>query len=341
MYISKSVDILTKRGFLPIRDLVVGDICYGVAPGTLFPMYVEVTSKKAVTKTDCYNVLSGGFNIQFHADDNVLVSVSDKYGEYKEVESVVDAFNTMDRISLIRNGMAGGGVFKKRLFGFESQTFMKVLGFFLHRGGISSDTSLIQFSKKNKKILSKYRGLIKQLTGDSGTIYRNRDGVNVLRYGKKNKEAVRLSDTLVQFYALKANRRLPEFIWELDASLLSSLYEGFCEAGRASKISQQHSTVSKQMRDDLLRLSAHLGLSGTFCEQLIPAHRATVHGVVKDFIETTASVISLSKDKCINIRNRSKGNMMEYGKSKFFKLELTKKVPIYLRENTKMYLSSF
>jgi len=56
-----------------------------------------------------------------------------------------------------------------------------------------------------------------------------------------------------------ADKRLPEFVFELDASLLEHLFETLIEGDGDTHSGVRYSTKSDQLKDDVVRLAVHLG----------------------------------------------------------------------------------
>jgi len=172
-----------------------------------------------------------------------------------------------------------------------------------HRG-ISYNCQIVQSKEKNTIIYNKIKQTLKNLN---------------IRYSHTNKYFNFSSKFWYDFFKkMKTNSfniKLSEWIFELDSSLLKYLHEGLYD-GDGNKNQYRYSTVSKQLRDDMIKLNLHLGYRCRYTKEdyitkirkkentIWRIHRTTI-GWYKKFGEYGGKIINNPTNKivCLNVKD--------------------------------------
>ena len=136
--------------------------------------------------------------------------------------------------------------------------FLTFLGFYISDGWVmkSGQHYNVCLCKGNMDIIQKYKVICEHLTEHR---------VNIIQDGENCWKIVFHDRNLYEFLkplGKAVDKHLPEFIWNLDYSLLNYLYEGLCD-GDMKADNSAYSTISKQLANDIQRLLLHLGISGS------------------------------------------------------------------------------
>lgn len=139
----------------------------------------------------------------------------------------------------------------------DTKDWFRFLAFYLSDGCAikTGHHRIISLAKGDKAILEKYVPIISKLTKNNVKLFWDRHCYN-LKF-----EDEYMYEYLKQF-GKAPEKRLPDYVWEYDSSILQSLFEGFID-GDCHKVNLSLSTVSSGMADDYQRLMLHLGYSST------------------------------------------------------------------------------
>jgi len=172
-----------------------------------------------------------------------------------------------------------------------------------HRG-ISYMCDISQSQEKNKTIYEKIKQTLKKLN---------------IRYSYHGKCFSISSKFWYDFFKnMKTNSfdiKLPNWIFELDNSLLEYLHQGLYD-GDGNKNQYRYTTISKQLRDDMIKLNLHLGYRCRYVKEnyitkiskkeriLWRIYRTTI-GWYKKFGEYGGKIIDNPTNKiiCLNIKD--------------------------------------
>ena len=138
-----------------------------------------------------------------------------------------------------------------------TKEWFKFLAFYLSDGCVckSGRHRIITLSKGDKAILEKYIPIIAKLTKNKIKLLYD-DHCYKITF-----EDEYMYEYLKQF-GKSSQKRLPQYVWEYDSSILLSLAEGFTD-GDCNKYTGALSTTSQGMADDFQRLMLHIGCSST------------------------------------------------------------------------------
>lgn len=146
--------------------------------------------------------------------------------------------------------------------------------------------------------------------------------------------------SLFRDYGKVWHKKIPDDVWNFDASLLKHLYDGLMLGdGTTKQNGNQYTTVSKQLADDFQRLLIHLGLSGSISYIERDAREFPGGKICKVLPYYCISVNTYRNEPSVRIKNKEKyrTNSFEWDTytGKIYCVTLEKNHIIMIRRNGK------
>jgi hypothetical protein len=257
----ENVEILTNQGFIPVKKIEKGVVCY---------LKDAKSGKCTMSKVQKIQKIKYKGNI-FNFRKLKIYPLCQTVFRHNKIKNPtkngLHSFLSINQINLKVGKIAINNTIEqikgkvvKTILGYNVHDFLRVLGFFITKGSIEGQTIL--FTKQNEYILIKYMDILSKMTGEDTQIIDLGDRMIFRIHNKK------LAMILKEFKSLSLDKELPEFIWDFHYSHLASLYEGLCDGSRNIRhcgkfyyySNIQHGSSSIKFVSDIQRLAIHLGL---------------------------------------------------------------------------------
>lgn len=352
----EKTEVLTDQGWKFFKDLNGDEIFYSLDINTQECKFTPaVNCYEYDYNGEMYRVNAQSIDLLITPNHNVLYSKS--YDNKKWEIDTVENITSCKRILMKKNCVPIAGKIDKTIKlndcvvvwqnqykdkvltneynGYEIDTpdFLKLLGFYLSDGYTSAKRRIVGFSKGSYDLLLKYKSILDKFVKNKTRIFKDKSSY------KLEVEDIILYNFFKQFGNCYA-KRIPEFVWGYDYSLLKYLYEGFKD-GDFNKKGSCIWTSSKNMADDLQRLFLHLGHSASI--KIMDRRGHTSSGFDKEgnpYSITTknlsyAVTVNFSKNEpIIKTTNRDAISKEQY-KGKIYCVELLHNHIMYVRRNGK------
>ncbi|MFA7142921.1 MAG: FAD-dependent thymidylate synthase [Candidatus Dojkabacteria bacterium] len=128
-------------------------------------------------------------------------------------------------------------------------------------------------------------------------------------------------------------KRIPDFIWDLDHTLLVELFDGMCD-GDANQSRTAYYTSSKEMADDMQRLLLHIGMSGKVTEIPPRSHKIPDGRMIKGGESYQVSINRSKNEPIIKTAKRNAFSNVLYD-GRIHCVELDKNHTLYVRRHGK------
>ena len=193
-----------------------------------------------------------------------------------------------------------------------TKEWFKFLAFYLSDGCVhkSGQHRIITLSKGDKAILEKYIPIIAKLTKNKIRMQFDDHCYKIIF------EDEYMYEYLKQF-GKAPQKRLPQYVWDYDSSILLSLVEGFTD-GDCNRYTGALSTTSRGMADDFQRLMLHIGCSSTITmvdrrnEMRLIKSRGKLHNIQSRHVEYVASRNNSKNMPLIKTNKRDPFSMVDY-----------------------------
>ena len=357
----EKTEVLTKNGWKRFKDCDITDDFYSLNLKTN-----EVEFSKAVNFIN-YPVDEELIHLQGQSvdhfctyDHNMIVSRSYAKNGYKkwEVMSAEQASKT-NHLSVKKNCLPIKG--EKREFFIIPKTtthqhnqftewektyeekqipmreFLQFLGFYISDGHCTKSNGHynICLSKGNREIIETYKTICEKITNNSVKMIQDKSNCWKLIF-----HDIGLFNYLNKLGKAK-EKFIPPFVWDLDYSLLTFLFQGFKD-GDMKKDYSCYSTISPQLANDFQRLLLHLGYSGTIsCIDRVGSCGGTVvrrNGEERKIIHRNPEYrvsINYTKNEPLMITSTRNNFHKEHYTGIVYCVELEKNHTLYVRRNGK------
>lgn len=215
--------------------------------------------------------------------------------------------------------------------------FLQFLGFYLSNGNCTKSNGHynIWLSKGSREIIETYKVICEKITNNSVKIVQD----------KSNSWKLVFHDIGLFNYLAKLGKAkekfIPPFVWDLDYSLLTFLFQGFKD-GDMKKDYSCYSTISPQFANDFQRLLLHLGYSGSIsCIDRVGLYGGIVvgrNGEERKIIHRNPEYrvnINYTKNEPLMITNSRNNFHKEHYTGTVYCVELEKNHTLYVRRNGK------
>lgn len=315
---SADTEVLTNHGWKYFKDCNYDDLFYSLNLETCDAEFAEANQFINYTvNEDLIHIKSQFIDQLITSDHNVVVSTSYDYKHW-ELMPVEDAMRrkcilmkrnanpikgntpttfTLPEVHVPKNNQYASWdtVHEKRKVPIKE--FLTFLGFYISDGCVTNvgHHYNINLTKGNEHTIQKYKVICEALTNNTVTVIQDRKNCWRINFHDRN---------LYEFLkplGKAVDKYLPDFIWELDYTLLSYLYEGLCD-GDMKADGSSYSTTSKRLASDIQRLLLHLGMSGSIA---VIDRTNSCGGTVVDRKGNCRSVIHKHKEYRVTV-NRKK-----------------------------------
>lgn len=269
---SDDTEVLTTDGWKNFKDVSLEDTFYTL---NLDNHHCEFLSPTNVFHYD-YNgpmYKTKSQSIDLLVTPNHYNVISSSYDNKKFKLERADENNTHRRVLMKKNcnPISGKRIDTINLWekNVDIKDFLRFLGFYLSDGythkstytskqtGYSHTHYNVGLSKGNMNLMLKYLEIFKKLTNNTIQVLNDKNGFKLEVTDRK------MYTYFSQFGKAK-DKHIPDFVWELDYSLLKYLYEGFCDGDMTKRdTGKSYTTISYKLANDVQRLCTHLGFSGS------------------------------------------------------------------------------
>ena len=277
---SEDTEVMTVDGIKKLKDCKVGDMVYSINTSTekvelkpIEKMYEQKylgdmihfkDKNKDLIVTPEHKMLfkgKGSMNYVQRIEAKNLINRSGKYPETKPIPGLKDKYIDMKKFQNER--------YHKQHDEMNIPDKIKSKDLFYFIGIVLSEGILR--NKKNKGgnylRISQYKNIN---PNSYNKIKKCLDDINI-RYTHTNKifniHSRHWINFVNNFFIDSFNCHIPEWCWKYDSSLLECLHEGLYD-GDGDKKRYRYTTVSKILKNDMIRLNLHLGHRVTVSEEL-------------------------------------------------------------------------
>jgi replicative DNA helicase Mcm len=345
----RKTEVLTNNGWKLFKNLNDNDLIYSLNPETNNMEYSNIKKFYEYDYEDkMIKINAQSINQLITPNHKLFVSYS--YENKKFILDEAENYKNHKTILLKKNCNPIEGIkinkiiipeFKGKNKFFEEyevdlKDFLTFLGMYLSDGFCykSNGHYNIGIAKGSEEKINKYYEILQRITKNKVS--------KPKKYGSKWTIIVhdqQLYNIFNKFGKVK-DKYIPDFVWQLDHSLLINLFQGLCD-GDMNKSSTIYTTISEKLANDIQRLIFHLGFSAT----ITPIDR---RGVISEGIDSSDKKYKIiSKNICYNISinytknepiikttNRDAFSIKLY-KGKINCIELEKNNILYIRRNGK------
>lgn len=213
--------------------------------------------------------------------------------------------------------------------------FLMFLGFYLSDGCVIQNGQhyIICLTKGNLDVINKYKTICESLTSHTVNIVQNSTNCWKIEFHDRN------LFNFLKPLGKAVDKHIPDFVWELDHTLLSFLYDGLCD-GDMKADGSAYSTISKQFADDLQRLLLHIGFSGSVsvidrvgrCGGTVLNRQGNPRTIIHKHPEYRVSINHSKNEPIIKDSNRNPFSFEHYDGTVYC-VELEKNHTLYVRRN--------
>ena len=194
----------------------------------------------------------------------------------------------------------------------STKDWFRFLAFYLSDGCVykSGQHRIITLSKGDKAVLEKYVPIVAKLTRNKIKLWFD-DHCFKITF-----EDEYMYEYLKQF-GKAPQKRLPQYVWDYDYSVLQSLVDGFAD-GDCNKHTGSLSTTSRGMADDFQRLMLHMGYSSTITmidrrhEKRLIKCRGKLHNIQSKHVEYSVSRNNSKNMPLIKTNKKNPFSIVDY-----------------------------